>query len=135
MKMPNITEQTDHNYQLVHRRSVAATAVLMLLAGFFLFGYARHRLYVGCPLKADFANQRLLADKINPNTASWASLSRLPGIGPARAQAMVSYREEFRRQIGSNGPAFKTSGDLERVKGIGQVIAGRIEKYLIFEQP
>jgi len=130
-----ITEQANDRFQLAQRRSPVAVVVLVILAGIFLSGYGRQRLYVGQPLKTDFANQQLLADKVNPNEASWASLGRLPGIGPVRAQAIVNYREEYHRQNSSTSPAFKTAGDLEKVKGIGQVTAGRIEKYLIFEQP
>ena len=54
---------------------------------------------------------------ININTATKDELVALPGIGPAKAQAIVDYRK-------AHGP-FKTVDDLKDVKGIG---AKRFEK-------
>lgn len=52
------------------------------------------------------------ATPVNVNTADAATLSSsLDGIGPAKAKAIVAYREE-------HGP-FKTVADLSNVKGVG----------------
>jgi competence protein ComEA len=48
---------------------------------------------------------------IDINKASEAELDKLPGIGPAKAKAIVEDRQK-------NGP-FKNAEDLQRVKGIG----------------
>lgn len=50
-------------------------------------------------------------DKVNINNADEATLTTLPGIGPSKAQAIISYREE-------NGP-FESIDELKNVSGIG----------------
>lgn len=54
---------------------------------------------------------------VNINTATKDELTSLPGIGPAKAQAILDYRK-------AHGP-FKTVEELKDVKGIG---AKRFEK-------
>ena len=56
---------------------------------------------------------------VNVNTATVEELKTLPGIGPAKAQAIVDYRQ-------ANG-GFKTVEDLKKVKGIGEGIYGRLK--------
>lgn len=50
--------------------------------------------------------------KVNINTANETELTTLSGIGPSKAKAIISYREE-------NGP-FKTIEDIKNVSGIGE---------------
>lgn len=50
--------------------------------------------------------------KVNLNKADEAVLTTLPGVGPAKAQAIIAYRDE------SGG--FQTIDDIKKVSGIGE---------------
>lgn len=73
---------------------------------------------------AEFAIQ----DRINPNTAPAASLSRLEGIGPARAESIISYRQAAGKQ-----PAFARPNDLQNIRGIGPKTVEKIQDELTFK--
>lgn len=57
--------------------------------------------------------------KININTATATELESLPGIGPSRAQAIITYREEK--------GAFTAPEDLMNVSGIGTKIFANLK--------
>lgn len=66
-----------------------------------------------------YAVTALALAAVNINTATVEELKALPGIGPAKAQAIVDYRKE-------NGH-FKSVEDLKKVKGIGEGIFGKLK--------
>ena len=63
---------------------------------------------------------------MNINTASQAQLEMLPGIGPALAEAILSYRTDF-------GP-FVTTEQLMEVPGIGEKRYAAVEKLICVEE-
>jgi len=69
---------------------------------------------------ADAQRLRAAEERIDPNTASVASMLRLRGIGPARAGAIV----EYRNSRGTN--AFEAADDLAEIRGIGPGTVRRI---------
>ena len=71
---------------------------------------------------------------INPNTADWPSLARLPGIGETKAKAIIRHRNEVHKSSASNKPVFKSASDLKAVKGIGEKTIQNIGLYLIFDE-
>lgn len=74
------------------------------------------------PNSAENASNVVIADesnKININTASAAELEQLSGIGSAKAQAIIDYREE-------NGD-FTSIDEIKEVKGIGEGIFENIK--------
>ncbi|HEY8856553.1 MAG TPA: helix-hairpin-helix domain-containing protein [Rugosibacter sp.] len=56
---------------------------------------------------------------VNVNTATQEQLESLNGIGPAKAKAIIDYRQK-------NG-AFKTLEDIDKVPGVGAGIMGKIK--------
>ncbi|MDI9431435.1 MAG: helix-hairpin-helix domain-containing protein [Planctomycetota bacterium] len=74
------------------------------------------------------------SERVNPNTAPVGSLIRLPGIGAARARAIVIHRDDLRRKTGDE-VAFHTRDDLQRIKGIGPRTVAEIVDWLAFDVP
>jgi len=67
-------------------------------------------------------------EKIDPNFADAIELRRLPGVGPAKAAAIVADRRE-------NGP-FRSLEDLQRVKGLGRATVDNLSPHLeLVSQP
>ena len=63
-------------------------------------------------------------EKLDPNTAAVAELRRLPGVGPVRAQAIVTERV--------SGGKFRSPSDLARVPGIGPHAVQVLTPHLAF---
>ncbi len=70
-----------------------------------------------------------LQTRINPNDAPAASLVRLPQIGLTRAEKIIAYRQAN----ADDEPVFTCTEDLQKVKGIGRVIAAGLSEYLRFD--
>jgi hypothetical protein len=70
--------------------------------------------------------RRVFGLRLDPNRAGVMALETLPGIGPARANAIV--RERCRRP-------FSALHDLDRVHGLGPARLRAVEPFLAFEQP
>lgn len=64
--------------------------------------------------------------KVNLNTATAEELMTLPGIGPAKAEAILQYRSEY--------GGFTEPSELLNVKGIGEQIFEKIVPYLTVEE-
>ncbi|MCC5877598.1 MAG: ComEA family DNA-binding protein [Candidatus Sumerlaeia bacterium] len=73
------------------------------------------------------AQQGILAPGglVEMNSADATTLMALPGIGPARAQAILDERDR--------GGAFRDLADLERVPGIGPKTVQRLSTYITIE--
>ena len=122
-------------------RQITLWVALALLTASCVYRYWQHRQFVGRDLTSktedwgtDSGAAESLTGKINPNTADWVSLTRLPGIGPTRARDMVAFREQYLQNHPDETRAFTCAEDLTRIKGIGEKISAQIEPFLIFEE-
>jgi competence protein ComEA len=69
--------------------------------------------------------------RLDPNTADWADLVRLPRIGEILAKRIVAYREQ-QVASGVESPVFRSLEDLDAVKGIGPKTLERIAEFICF---
>ncbi|MFZ5483233.1 MAG: ComEA family DNA-binding protein [Pseudomonadota bacterium] len=62
---------------------------------------------------------------VNLNTATQAELEAVKGIGPAKAKAIMAYRDK-------NG-GFKSVDELAKVKGFGKASASKLKDQFVVE--
>lgn len=98
--------------------AAATAACLVAMAAWWLVRQGAEGGFVDIdraePLRLDF--------QVDLNRASWAELSLLPGVGEARAKAIVASRE-------NEGP-FRHPEDLGRIRGFGPRTIERVRPYL-----
>lgn len=114
-------------------------ACYVLLAGLFVYAaverYRRPLVFQDqAPVEPERSAQ--IQTRVDPNTAGWPELARLPHVGESLARAIVAYREESRGKGGkpTSAPAtvFRSIADLNPIPGIGEKTLQRIEPYLLF---
>ena len=66
-------------------------------------------------------------ETIDPNDAAAEELDRLPGVGPATADAIVAAR--------ARGVVFRRPEDLQRVRGLGPASIDRLRAFLDLSEP
>jgi len=80
------------------------------------------------PVAGPAAGGGLLPDgRVVLNDATEADLTKLPGIGPSRAQAILALRQRLKR--------FRAVEDLLRVKGIGRKMLRRLRPSVVLDRP
>ncbi len=77
----------------------------------------------GTTAKKTYTKKPAMVGKVALNTASSASLQRLPGIGPALAGRIVAYRQ-------AHGP-FSKVAHITKVKGIGAKTLKKLQPHLV----
>ena len=84
----------------------------------------RRSCWLGSRAPLETSRVEAATERINPNTATYASLRRLPQIGEVKARAIIEYRSA------QDAPAFTSPEDLDDVRGIGPGILSQITPYL-----
>ena len=72
-----------------------------------------------------------MADRLDPNTATWQELVAIPTLGEKRAKGIVEYRQDWAKRHPGD-PAFKSPVDVVAVKGIGAGTMEAMTPYLTF---
>ena len=101
------------------RAALPALLAMVLAAG---PAHAAKPARLGGPAVTEGAAASSSAGAVNINSASETELDLLPGVGPAKAQAVLAYRAKY-------GP-FKKIEDLVRVKGFGRKTVAKLRPYL-----
>lgn len=115
-----------YDFRWRRRDSHALIVLLAICACVLAFKAVTHPLHFGPQVPVDADRVASAAEKINPNTATVASLRRLGGIGPVKAAAIFDYAAAHGRAT------FTKPEDLTAVKGIGPATVERLRPYLIF---
>ncbi|MHC4130940.1 MAG: ComEA family DNA-binding protein [Planctomycetota bacterium] len=123
--MPRIiSTESDRKFKTTQSFALVIASVLaLLLCTLFLFSNFT---------KSVLSHQIVLENKIDPNYAPVSSLSRLPGIGIGRANAIIAYRKKLKK-ISPHTLPFIEAGDLQKIKGIGPKTVGNIRPFLKFQ--
>ena len=69
--------------------------------------------------------------KIDPNTADFGSLIRIPDLGPGRAKRLLAYRNAHQMQSAGQ-PVFTSPQDLQNIPDFGPKIAATLTPYMTF---
>jgi len=106
--------------RLWDRRDCAALCVLLAGWGAALAGSGLRDGGLSERVAVDAARVEAVRERIDPNAASAASLRRLPLIGPAKAKAIIAFR-----QAAGEAPVFRCREDLTAVSGLGPAFVAR----------
>ncbi len=102
-------------------KSITGIFVLFLLLSFSSLGFANETTNLS---KIESSTFQQSTNRVNVNKASAEQLSTLPGIGPFRAEAIITAREQK--------GGFANLADLQLVKGIGAKTTARLEHLISF---
>ncbi len=107
-------------------------AILSLLLVYILIVRYLRPLVLSDPIAVEPVLVEQVEQRIDPNTAPWPELARLPGVGESLARKIVAYREQQSKI--RPGPVFRRIEDLEPVHGLGPRLLERIAPGLKFPE-
>lgn len=127
---PSIDRSSTPGLWTPTQRGVLIAFVLVLCVALLIRLYFNQG-YVSDPPPARPARFDELADRIDPNNATWQDLAVLPQLGEKRAKEIVAYRDQFRADKRGDTP-FQSIDDLLKIKGIGVAMLTTIRPHLMF---
>jgi len=106
-------------------------AFVLILCLVLLVRLASNRGYISNPQPEKPVRFDELADKLDPNVATWQELSVLPQIGEKRAKEIIAYREDYLSRNQAS-VTFTRAEDLLKVRGFGVAMVATVRPYLTF---
>jgi hypothetical protein len=121
-----MTPRQESRMDFTWRRPNLAAILVFLIAGGAVLAWRMtgQSVQAGEDIPVDSPRVAQGWDRIDPNTASYASLRRLPGLGQHKAQDVIAWRENHKDQ------PFREARDLSRIRGFGTVLPRRVAPYL-----
>lgn len=113
------------------RHQVGLAMLTFCLLVFLAVQLWRHPVRLGSAVKRSDMRHVVLQSHIDLNTATWASIVRLPGLGPGRAERILDYRSR-QLQLHPGVMVFRSIRDLRKVPGIGKKISLALLPFLKF---
>jgi len=120
----NLIQLAFETFHSTHTKSAASKLIrhvrsryIVCLMIILIHGTGVTSAHAECPSSANAVSPP--TQRLDLNSATAQALEKLPGIGPSKAQAIVSYRTKLGR--------FKQVTQLLRVKGIGRKIFSRLK--------
>jgi len=83
-------------------------------------------LAIGASALAASSSKKQLTGAVNINTATAGELALLPGIGKAKAEAIIVQRQKA---------PFKSAADLKVIKGIGDKMIAKLAAFVVVDGP
>lgn len=107
------------------------TLLLSILVVYGFVRWIRNPVYVADPQPPAGDRSTELADRLDPNTATAAELTAIPGLGAARAANIVRRRETVLKRDPATTP-FRSADDLYYVDRFGRSMVEQTMPYLVF---
>ena len=126
-----MNERGTHHLSFAPSQRRILTPLLALLIAYAVVRYARNPVYIADPQPAAGDRAADLADRLDPNTATPAELTAIPGMGAARAAKIVERRETVLKRDPTTVP-FRSPDDLFYVERFGRSMVEQAKPYLVF---
>jgi DNA uptake protein ComE-like DNA-binding protein len=126
--------QRDSGPRIPFRVFVTCYVILGALLVYALVFRWLRPVYLDDPVQVESSRVAEVEQRVDPNTATWPELARLPNVGETIAKRIIAYREQQQRADGGGEalPVFRSAEDLDAVPAIGPKTIERLRPYLKF---
>lgn len=124
-------QPTTDEWGWTRRHQIGLAMLTFCLLVFLAVQLWRHPVRLGSAVKLSHLRHSVLERRIDLNTATWASVVRLPDVGPGRADRILEYRSR-QLKLHPGTIVFRSVQDLRKVPGIGKKISRELLPFLVF---